>query len=83
MSCEIVFKLNNGTEFIGKKPITENLHHFPDGILEKMKPIFFKTLFETTNWNKSIITVYQDGSYHIDKNLPQDNLFSLDDFFPN
>ncbi|AXP79761.1 hypothetical protein CJ739_664 [Mariniflexile rhizosphaerae] len=81
MECKIVFKLNNGIEFIGKNSIEENLYHFPDGILEKLKPIFFKTLLETTNWNQSIITVHQDGSYEIVKNIPPDIPFSLDDLF--
>ena len=79
MSCIIVFVLDNGTRFIGDKQIKENLRFFPDGILERMRPIYFKTLFSTSNWNKSVITVYQNGTYDLEENIPLDSPYSLDD----
>ena len=81
MNCIIVFVLDDGTRFIGDKQIKENLKFFPDGILDTMKPIFFKTLFATDNWNKSVITVYQNGKHDIELNIPPDVPFSLDDIF--
>ena len=80
-SCRIVFVLENGTKLEGNKKIKEHLDFFLDDILEKMKPVFFKTLAETTGWNVSIITVYQDGKFKVDKNTPPDVPFSLDELF--
>lgn len=81
MDCKLIFKLNDGSKYEGKEEINKVLNQFPKGILEKMKPIFFKALNSTTNWNKSVVTVYQDGKYDVQLNLPKDLPFSLDEIF--
>ncbi len=78
MNCRLIFKLDNGREFEGKDSINKVLNHFPIGILDKMKIIYFETSSKTINWNISIITVFQNGTYNIDLNRPNDLPFSLD-----
>ena len=59
--CDLIFVMNDGTELVGKKNIDTQLHLFPDGILEKVRPIFFEAKQKAKNWNYSEVRVYQDG----------------------
>jgi hypothetical protein len=78
MNCKLIFKLDDGREFEGKDNINEVLNFFPIGILDTIKSVFFETSSKTINWNISIITVFQNGTYNIDLNRPNDLPFSLE-----
>ena len=76
--CEVIFVLNDGTEIIGKGDIEKSIYLFPPNILEIVRPYHDDAQKKTTDWNNSIIKVYQDGTIETKLNIPQKESFHLD-----
>jgi hypothetical protein len=76
MSCKIIFKLDNGEEYIDRDEINKVLDKFPNDIIKTMEPIFLIAKQETKDWNTSLIIVYQNGTYDVQLNLPPNKLFN-------
>lgn len=77
MECKMIFVTNDGQQHEGKDNISKVENLFPINTVDIMEPIFFSERNKPQiGFNKTIIYVYQNGTYEIMENIPPNPPFN-------